>query len=99
MPRSCVAPGQKVKVRLKWKRKERKGNLFVKIRRVDFYLNTKRSRIDKKYRLFKRTLLTLEYSTIDKQYELKWHGRGVGVIKEQAVTTSKELSKLVAIKR
>jgi hypothetical protein len=51
------------------------------------------------YRLFKRTLLTLEYSTIDKQYELKWHGRGVGVIKEQAVTKSKELSKLVAIKR
>ena len=51
------------------------------------------------YRLFKRTLLTLEYSTIDKQNELKWHGRGVGVIEEQAVTTSKELSKLVAIKR
>src|SRR3954452_19609444 len=50
------------------------------------------------YRVFKRTLLTLEYSTIDKQYELKWHGRGVGVIKEQAVTKSKELSKLVAIK-
>ena len=50
-------------------------------------------------RLFKRTLLTLEYSTIDKQYELKWHGRGVGVIKEQAVTKSKELSRLVAIKR
>jgi len=43
-----VAPGQKVKVRLKWKRKERKGNLFVTIRRVDFYLNTKRIRIDKK---------------------------------------------------
>jgi hypothetical protein len=51
------------------------------------------------YRLFKRTLLTLEYSTIDKQYELKWHGRGVGVIKEQAVTKSKELSSLVAITR
>jgi hypothetical protein len=51
------------------------------------------------FRLFKRTLLTLEYSTIDKQYELKWHGRGVGVIKEQAVTKSKELSQLVAIKR
>jgi hypothetical protein len=50
-------------------------------------------------RRFKRTLLTLEYSTIDKQYELKWHARGVGVIKEQAVTKSKELSRLVAIKR
>ena len=51
------------------------------------------------YRTFKSTLLTLEYSTIDKQYELKWHGRGVGVIKEQAVTKSKELSRLVALKR
>jgi hypothetical protein len=51
------------------------------------------------FRTFGRTLLTLEYSAIDKQYELKWHGRGVGVIKEQAVTKSKELSRLVAIKR
>ena len=51
------------------------------------------------FRSFKRTLLTLEYSTIDKQYELKWHARGIGVIKEQAVTKSKELSRLVAIRR
>jgi hypothetical protein len=51
------------------------------------------------HRRFKRTLLTLEYSTIDKQYELKWHARGVGVIKEQAVTKSKERSRLVTIKR
>jgi hypothetical protein len=50
-------------------------------------------------RTFKRTLLTLEYSSIDKQYELKWYARGVGVIKAQAVTKSKELSRLVAIKR
>ena len=46
-----------------------------------------------------RTLLTLEYSTIDKPYGLKWHAPGVGVIKEQAVTKSKEFSRLVAIKR
>jgi hypothetical protein len=51
------------------------------------------------YRTFKRTLLTLEYSTIDKQYEVKWHARGIGVIKEQAITKSKELSRLVALKR
>ena len=51
------------------------------------------------FRSFGRTLLTLEYSTIDKQYELKWHARGVGVIKEQAVTKSKELSGLDAIRR
>src|SRR5215210_7413968 len=47
------------------------------------------------FRLFRRTLLTREYSTIDKQYELKWHAPGVGVIKEQAVTKSRELSRLV----
>jgi hypothetical protein len=51
------------------------------------------------FRSFRRTLLTLEYSNIDKQYELKWQARGIGVIKEQAVTKSKELSRLVAIKR
>jgi hypothetical protein len=51
------------------------------------------------FRSFRRTLLTLEYSSIDKQYELKWHARGVGVIKEQAVTMSKELSQLVAVRR
>ena len=51
------------------------------------------------FRTFRRTLLTLEYSTIDKQYEVKWHARGVGVIKEQAITKSKELSRLVAIRR
>jgi hypothetical protein len=51
------------------------------------------------FRSFRRTLLTLEYSTIDKQYELKWHARGVGVIKEQADTKSRELSRLVAIRR
>ena len=51
------------------------------------------------FRSFKRTLLTLEYSSIDHQYELKWYARGVGVIKEKALTESKELSELVAIKR
>jgi hypothetical protein len=40
-----------------------------------------------------RTALTLEYSTIDKQYELKWRARGAGVIREQAVTKSQELSR------
>jgi hypothetical protein len=56
-------------------------------------------RVKVPFRSFKRTLLTLEYSSIDHQYELKFHGRGVGVIMEQALTQSKELSKLVAIKR
>ena len=49
-------------------------------------------------RSFKRTLLTLEYSTIDKQYELKWYARGVGVIQEDAITKSKEHSELVSVR-
>ena len=48
VPRSCVKPGSKFKVRLTWKRKKRKGNLFVKVRRADFYIGTKRVKIDTK---------------------------------------------------
>jgi hypothetical protein len=51
------------------------------------------------FRSFDQTLLTREYSSIDRQYEKKWYARGVGVIKEKALTQSKELSELVAIKR
>jgi hypothetical protein len=51
------------------------------------------------YRTFSRTLLTREYSTIDKQYEKKWYARGVGVIQEDAITKSKEHSELVGIRR
>ena len=45
------------------------------------------------------TLLTREYSTIDKQYEKKWYARGVGVIQEDAITKSKEHSEIVGIRR
>ena len=55
--------------------------------------------VDTPFRDFSRTLLTREYSTIDKHFEKKWYARGIGVIQEQAVTESKELSKLVAVKR
>jgi hypothetical protein len=51
------------------------------------------------YRTFAHTLVTREYSSIDKQYELKYYARGVGVVKEKALTESKELSKLVSIRR
>jgi hypothetical protein len=51
------------------------------------------------FRSFNQTLLTREYSSIDRQYEKKWYARGVGVIKEKALTQSRELSKLVAITR
>jgi hypothetical protein len=46
VPRGCVSPGQGFRVTLTWKRQKRKGNLFVKVRRADFYLQTKRLRAD-----------------------------------------------------
>ena len=47
-PGQCVARGGTYKVRLKWRRQRRKGNLFIKIRRTDFYVGAKRVRIDKR---------------------------------------------------
>ena len=49
------------------------------------------------FRTFRRTLLTREYSTIDKQFEKKWYTRGIGVIQEDAVTKSREHSELVSV--
>jgi hypothetical protein len=48
VPRNCVQPGQMFRVRLTWKKQRRKGNLFVKVRRADFYIGTKRVKVDKK---------------------------------------------------
>ena len=48
-------------------------------------------------RTFARTLLTREFSTIDRQYEKKWYARGIGVIQEDAVTKSREHSELVSV--
>jgi hypothetical protein len=50
------------------------------------------------FRLFRRTLLTREYSTIDRQYEKKWYARGIGVVQADAVTKSREHSELVAVR-
>jgi hypothetical protein len=47
-PRACVAPGATFTVTLTWKKQKRKGNRFVKVRRADFYLGSKRVKIDKK---------------------------------------------------
>ena len=47
VPRACVPAGSKFRVRLTWKRKKRKGNLFVKVRRADFYIGTRRVKIDR----------------------------------------------------
>ncbi|MEI2701217.1 MAG: hypothetical protein V9E83_02310 [Baekduia sp.] len=48
VPKECVNPGATFKVKLGWTRKKRKGNLFVKVRRTDFYIGSKRVKIDKK---------------------------------------------------
>jgi hypothetical protein len=48
------------------------------------------------FRAFSRTLLTREFSTIDRQYEKKWYARGIGVIQADATTKSKEHSELVS---
>jgi hypothetical protein len=46
IPKGCVQPGQQFTVTLSWKRQKRKGNLFVKVRRTDFYLGTSKLRTD-----------------------------------------------------
>jgi hypothetical protein len=54
-------------------------------------------RVATPFRTFKRTLLTREFSTLDRQFEKKWYARGIGVIQEDAVTKSKEHSELVSV--
>ena len=51
------------------------------------------------YRSFPRTLVTREYSSLDRQAERKYYARGVGMIKEEALTASKERSQLVGVER
>lgn len=48
IPRTCVRAGQRFSVRLAWARKKRKGNLFVKVRRADFYIAGKRVKVDRR---------------------------------------------------
>lgn len=48
VPKACVPVGGTYKVTLRWKRKKRKGNLFVKVRRADFYVRGKVVRKDTK---------------------------------------------------
>jgi photosystem II stability/assembly factor-like uncharacterized protein len=48
VPNSCVKAGSTFKVRLTWKKQKRKGNKFVKVRRADFFIGSKRVKIDAK---------------------------------------------------
>ena len=47
-PRGCLLAGQPFDATLTVKRRKRKGNLFVKVRRVDFYVQATRVKIDRK---------------------------------------------------
>jgi hypothetical protein len=47
-PRQCVAPGKTFTVTLSWKKVKKKGNKFIKVFRSDFYIGSKRVKIDKK---------------------------------------------------
>jgi hypothetical protein len=55
--------------------------------------------VDVPFRSFEETLVTREYSAIDRQYEKKYYARGVGVVQEDALTKSKEHSELVSVRR
>jgi hypothetical protein len=47
VPRRCVSVGQRFRATLTWKRQRRKGNLFVKVRRSDFYLGSRVVKVDR----------------------------------------------------
>jgi hypothetical protein len=47
-PKGCIRAGGTFVATLKWKRQKRKGNLFVKVRRADFYIGTQRVKIDRR---------------------------------------------------
>lgn len=47
-PRNCVAVGSSFRVTLKHRRKKRKGNVFVKVTRADFFIGRSRVRIDRR---------------------------------------------------
>lgn len=47
-PNVCVPKNKGFSVTLTWKRKKKKNNVFVKVRRADFYIGKRREKIDKK---------------------------------------------------
>jgi hypothetical protein len=48
VPNTCIPSGKPFIATLSWKKQKRKGNKFVKITRTDFYIGSKRLKIDKK---------------------------------------------------
>lgn len=62
VPKACVAAGKSFKVTLSWKKLKKKGNGFIKITRVDFYIAGKRVKIDTKAPFAQR--LTVKAGTV-----------------------------------
>jgi len=48
VPAGCVKRGAGFSVKLTWKKQKKKGNVFVKVSRTDFYVGAKRAKIDRK---------------------------------------------------
>ncbi len=48
LPAGCVKRGGTFRARLTWKKQKKKGNLFVKITRVDFTIGKARAKVDRK---------------------------------------------------
>ena len=48
LPAGCVKRGGTFQARLTWKKQKKKGNLFVKITRVDFTIGAARAKVDRK---------------------------------------------------
>ena len=48
VPGGCVKRGAGFSVKLTWKKQKKKGNVFVKVSRTDFYVGAKRAKIDRK---------------------------------------------------
>jgi len=48
VPAGCVNRGAGFRVKLTWKKQKKKGNVFVKVSRTDFYVGAKRAKIDRK---------------------------------------------------
>ena len=48
IPSACVPRGGSFSARLSWRKQKRKGNVFVKVRRTDFFVGRKRVLLDRK---------------------------------------------------
>jgi spore coat-associated protein N len=48
VPGGCVRPGSVFRAKLGWKRQKRKGAVFVKVRRTDFYVGSRRVLLDRR---------------------------------------------------